>query len=159
VQERKKQNVETKCEVSDLLRAKIMYTSLDHLKKAVSVVNLMCNKNEYDITSMEDRLNNKQTRDVVFKIQIELAVCELQLAMKQDKTQYHWTHSIYEIERSPLGCIFACYSYMTKGIKLPLLENCKLIKLHLQNAKNQEEQETLAAATYIVDCLNTPPDV
>lgn len=38
VQQRKKDKVETKCEVSDFLRAKIMFDSVDHLKKAVAAV-------------------------------------------------------------------------------------------------------------------------
>ena len=63
--------------------------------------------------------------DVVLKIQIEEAVCELQLALKQDETKYHFIHAIYELERSPLGCIFGSYLYMSKGFNYPILSNCK----------------------------------
>lgn len=76
--------IETKCEVSDLLRAKIMYESLDHLKKAVSALDESCFAHGYAVIEMDNRLEKKQTQDVVFKIQIKDAVCELQLAMKQD---------------------------------------------------------------------------
>ena len=47
VRQRKVDQVETKCEVSDLLRAKIMYESVDHLKKAIDGVDEMCNKKGY----------------------------------------------------------------------------------------------------------------
>lgn len=33
---------------------------------------------------MENRLAKRQTQDVVFKIQVKAAVCEFQLALKQD---------------------------------------------------------------------------
>lgn len=38
VKDRKDKQIETKCEVSDLLRAKVMFDSLDHLKKAIAAV-------------------------------------------------------------------------------------------------------------------------
>ena len=75
----------------------------------------MCKRKGYEVIEMDNRLAKKATQDVVFKIKIKDAVCELQLAMQQDETQYHFTHSIYEIERSPLGCIFGSYIFMSKG--------------------------------------------
>ncbi len=68
---------------------------------------------------MDNRLAKQQTQDVVFKIQIKEAICEFQLAMKQDEAQYHFTHCIYEIERSPLGCVFGSYIFMSKGFQYP----------------------------------------
>lgn len=44
---------------------------------------------------MDNRLSKPQTQDVVFKIKIKAAVCELQLAIKQDEASYHFTHAIY----------------------------------------------------------------
>ena len=41
--------METKFEVSDLLRAKIMFDSIDHLKKAIDGVDQMCYEKGYDI--------------------------------------------------------------------------------------------------------------
>jgi hypothetical protein len=130
-----------------------MYDSLDHLKKAINAVDDMCFRKKYDIIEMDNRLAKKQTRDVVFKIQVKGAVCELQLAMKQDESQYHFTHSIYEIERSPLGCIFGSYIFMTKSIEYPLLENCRDILSHLQNTNSKKDAMTYAAAAYIVKSL------
>ena len=106
---------------------------------------------------MDNRLAKKQTQDVVFKIQIGDAVCELQLAMKQDESQYHFTHSIYEIERSPLGCIFGSYIFMSKGFEYPFMDNCKDIIEHLKDSKNSKDMETVRAARYIVDALSQEP--
>jgi hypothetical protein len=142
VNDRKTKKIETKCEVSDLLRAKIMYTSLDHLKKAINAVDEMCERKCYKVIEMDNRLAKKQTQDVVFKIQVNEAVCELQLAMKQDESQYHFTHSIYEIERSPLGCIFGSYIFMSKGFDYPIFENCKDIIKHLQAAMHDTDLKT-----------------
>jgi len=99
---------------------------------------------------MDNRLAKKQTQDVVFKIKIKYAVCELQLAMKQDDSQYHWTHSIYEIERSPLGCIFGSYIFMSKGFEYPFLENCRDIVELLQKSKEENDKKIVGAAKYIV---------
>ena len=34
--------------------------------------------------------------------------------MKQDGSLYHLDHFVYEILRSPLGCIFGSYLFMSK---------------------------------------------
>jgi hypothetical protein len=71
--------------------------------------------------------------------------------MEQDETKYHFIHSIYEIERSPLGCIFGSYIFMSKGFNYPLLQNCKDIMEHLKDAKSEEDKKTFAAAKYFVE--------
>lgn len=81
---RREEKKKTVCEVSDLLRAKVMFDSLDHLKKAISIVNDICNAKGYEVIELDDRLDKIQTQDVVFKIKIKAAVCEFQLAIKQD---------------------------------------------------------------------------
>ena len=92
--------------------------------------------------------------DVVLKIQVNSAVCELQLAMRQDESKYHFIHSIYEIERSPLGCIFGSYLFMSKGFNYPILANCKDIEERLRASDRQEDKKTVEAARYIIDALD-----
>lgn len=103
---------------------------------------------------MDNRLSKPQTQDVVFKIKIKAAVCELQLAIKQDEASYHFTHAIYEIERSPLGCIFGSYIFMSKGFQYPFYENCQDIVEYLSKAKSDLDKQTLKAAQYIVENMN-----
>lgn len=134
VKKRKADKHETKCEVSDLLRAKLMFNSLDHLKKAVDAVDTHCRDNKLEVIEMDNRLSKKTTQDVVFKVKIKEAVCELQLGLKQDDSVYHWTHCIYEIQRSPLGCIFGSYIFMSKGFEYPFHENCRDIVQHLKDS-------------------------
>ena len=74
---------------------------------------------------MQDRLNKPQTEDVVFKIKINNVVCELQLAMEQKSSSYQLNHCLYELLRSPLGVIFGSYIFKSKGVKDPLVQNCK----------------------------------
>lgn len=83
VSQRKKEKIETKFEVSDLLRAKIMYKSIDHIKKSVSALDEACVAHGYKVIEMDNRLEKMTTQDVVFKIQIKDAICELQLALAQ----------------------------------------------------------------------------
>ena len=92
---------------------------------------------------------------MVFKIKIKDAVCELQLAMKQDEKQYHLIHSLYELERSPLGAVFASYLFMTKPISYPLLVNCKDIIDRLKARSDPGDKSTIDAAAYIVRELET----
>ena len=70
---------------------------------------------------------------MVFKVQIREAVCELQLAMKQDQRVYNLAHALYELERSPLGCIFASYIYLSKQFNYPFLINCRDIASRLKD--------------------------
>lgn len=74
-----------------------MFNTIDHLAKAIEACDKLCHLRGYNILEIDNRLAKKQTTDVVLKIQINEAVCELQLAIKQDESKYHFIHSIYEI--------------------------------------------------------------
>lgn len=95
VKDRKEKGIPTFCELSDLLRAKIMFDSTVNLKKALNAADELCLKNGFKIIEMENRLDKEQTQDYVLKIDIRGTICELQLAMEVDETQYHFIHSIY----------------------------------------------------------------
>ena len=125
-----------------------MYTTVDRIKKALDAIDSICFQKGYKILEMTNRLAKPQTQDVVLKIQVKEAVCELQLAMEQDEAQYHFIHALYEIERSPLGCIFGSYIYMSKGFKYPLLQNCKDIEAEIVARK--EKEEYLSAVKYVI---------
>ena len=90
-----------------------MFESLDHIRKAVEGVDKICYENKYQVIEMSNRLMKMQTQDVVFKIKIKEAVCELQLALNQEMSKYHLNHSIYEILRSPLGCVFLGATFLS----------------------------------------------
>lgn len=87
---------------------------MDDLIKAVRVVDGYCKVMNYEVIELDNRLMKPQTQDVVFKIRIMDALCEFQLAMKQDEVLTHLDHCIYEILRSPLGVIFGSYLFMSK---------------------------------------------
>lgn len=89
----------------------------------------------------------------MLKIKVKEAVCEFQLAMRQDESKYHLIHSIYEIERSPLGCIFGSYLFMSKGFTYPLLANCKDIEVRLSKQDSPADKGTVEAARYIISAL------
>ena len=123
--------------MSDLLRARCLYTSIDDLSKAVRVVDSYCKTYNYDVIELDNGLAKPQTQDVVFKIKIKDAVCELQLAMKQNDMYTHLDHCVYEILRSPLGVIFGSYLFMSKQVKYPFTTNCKDITEKLKEPKEQ----------------------
>lgn len=82
---RKKHAIPTKCKVGDLLKGKIMFDTVDHLHMAIASVDKHCNLNNYKVIEMDNRIAKKHLQDVVIKLQIEETVCELHLAIKQDK--------------------------------------------------------------------------
>jgi hypothetical protein len=127
-----------------------MFDSVDDLSKAIEACDRICHQRGYEILELDNRLTKRETIDVVLKIKIRAAVCEFQLAMRQDESKYHLIHSIYEIERSPLGCIFGSYLFMSKGFSYPIMANCKDMEARLKNSSKPEDQETVAAARFII---------
>jgi len=130
-----------------------MFDRVENIAKAVSATDRICKEKGYEIIELDNRLSKKETMDVVLKIKIKDAVCEFQLAMKQDESRYHFIHSIYEIERSPLGCIFGSYLFMSKGFRYPLIANCRDITNQLKNSTKEEDKTIVKAAEYIVNAL------
>ena len=92
---------------------------------AVKVADTYCKVKGYDIVEVDNRLNKPQTKDVVLKIKIGEAVCEFQLAIPQSAKLFHLDHCVYEILRSPLGCVFGSYLFISKSVKYPLVKNCQ----------------------------------
>ncbi len=76
--------METQCYVSDLLRAKCYFGNTDDLLAGLKVADSLCETFGYEIIQLDDRLAKPQTKDVVLKILIKKAVCEFQLAIKED---------------------------------------------------------------------------
>ena len=92
---------------------------------------------------------------MVLKVHIGEAVCELQLAFKQNLSAYHFDHCIYEILRSPLGCIFGSYIFMSKGFKYPFLQNCKDIRGKLSGHANLKDRVLVKKVDFIIKTLST----
>lgn len=127
-----------------------MFETQQDLMTALQAADDICFKNGYEIIEMDNRLSKKETKDVVLKVRVKKAVCQFQLAMRQDESKYHFIHSVYEIERSPLGCIFGSYLFMSKGVKYPFIVNCRDIRRELSKSNKQEDKKTCEAAEYIV---------
>ena len=130
-----------------------MFDNVEDLRKAIDACDKLCHLRGYEIIELDNRLTKPQTMDVVLKIKVNEAICEFQLAMRQDESKYHFIHSIYEIERSPLGCIFGSYLFMSKGFNYPILANCKDIEERLKVSEKEEDKAAVAAAQYVINCL------
>jgi hypothetical protein len=81
---RKRNSIETICQLSDMIKATIQFNSLDHLKKAIQALDATCYLKNYTILAMQDRLTLPLFEDVVLNIQVEETVCELCLSLKKD---------------------------------------------------------------------------
>ena len=73
--------------------------------------------------------------------------------MKQSGKSYNLTHALYELERSPLGCIFASYIYMSKRFNYPFLANCRDIVARIGKSNDAKQKQYAAAASFIVEAL------
>lgn len=62
---------------------------------------------------------------MVFKIKIKGIVCEYQMAIEFDDTQHHYNHCLYEIKRSPMGCIFGSFLFLSKCETLQFIKQAK----------------------------------
>lgn len=114
LKKRKKDKIPTECYLSDLVRGKCIFKTPEQIKTACEFLIKLCAEEGYEITEIDNRIN-KVTHDIVFKIMIEGIVCELQLDIEFEEDKFEYGHSFYEIERSPLGCIFGSYLILSKG--------------------------------------------
>lgn len=72
---RKRNSIETICQLTDLIQATIRFNSLDHLKKGIQALDATCYLKNYNILAMQDRLNLSQFQDVLLNIQVDETVC------------------------------------------------------------------------------------
>ena len=61
------------------------------------------------------------------------------------------THSLYELMRSPLGCIFASYIFMSKKFNYPFLANCRDLVERLKSNTDAKSCKVVESASYIID--------
>jgi hypothetical protein len=61
------------------------------------------------------------------------------MALEFDATQYHFSHSLYEIRRSPLGCIFGSYLFLSKFKSLTFLRQAREILNHYNGQQSSPE--------------------
>ena len=75
LKERTANKVETTCAISDLVRGKIMFDSIEDLRKAIDACDKLCHLRGYQIIELDNRLAKPQTMDVVLKIKVNEAIC------------------------------------------------------------------------------------
>ena len=95
------------------MRGQAVFKSIEDVERAANRIIDECGPRGFEIVEIDNRLL-KETKDLVFKICIDGVVCEFQMAMDFDATQYNFSHSLYEIKRSPLGCIFGSFLFLSK---------------------------------------------
>lgn len=101
-----------------------MFDNVQDLKRAVLGAISHCKEKGFEVTQLDNRLL-KKTQDVVLKIRIKEAICQLQLALEFDTVAFEFQHSFYEISRCPLGCIFGSCLFLTKKVDLSFLLQIK----------------------------------
>lgn len=71
---RKEEKVETKCQVGDLVKGKIIFECADHLRKALTVADEICQNRGATILQLENRLF-ESSQDVVLTLKVKESVC------------------------------------------------------------------------------------
>lgn len=102
---------------------------------------------------LDNRLAKPQTKDVVLKVQIHDAVCEFQLAIPQSAKLFHLDQCVYEIIRSPLGCVFGSFLFISKDVKYPLAKNCEDMFIELSKSKDMMDKINKMYPQYVRNAL------
>ncbi len=123
---RTKDKEPTKCFITDFVRGKAMFKSVTDIVAAANQFIDESDASGFEITEIDNRLG-KETKDLVFKIMIEGIVCEFQMALENDSNQYNFSHSFYEIKRSPMGCVFGSFLFLSKFKSLSFFKDAKEI--------------------------------
>ncbi len=73
--------------------------------------------------------------------------------MPQSAKLFHLDHSVYEIIRSPLGCIFGSYLYISKSVKYPLVKNSQDMFEVLSKSKDMMDKINRMYPQYVMNAL------
>lgn len=144
--------VPTVCNITDFVRGKSMFKSVQHIEAAANRLIDELDGLGYEITEIDNRLK-KETRDLVFKILIDGIVCEYQIALETDSVQYNYSHCYYEIKRSPLGCIFGSYLFLSKYEVLSFARQAKEICAFYKYKRDEEALKRTQAAQFLIEAL------
>lgn len=93
-------------------------------------------------------------QELVLNIRVKGVVCELKLSLKQEESRLRYSEYLESLESCPLGVIFGSCLWLCREINYPLLRNSQDIVERLTNEEDSSEKETLAAALYVIECLN-----
>lgn len=129
-----------------------MFKSVKNVETAANRLIDELDKLGYEITEIDNRLK-KETRDLVFKVLIDGIVCEYQMALETDSVQYNYSHCYYEIRRSPLGCIFGSYLFLSKYETLSFAKQAKEICTFYRNKRDNEAIKRTQAAQFLIEAL------
>lgn len=128
-----------------------MFKSVEDI---VAAANQLIDESEaagFEITEIDNRLG-KETKDLVFKIMIDGIVCEFQMALENDGNQYNFSHSFYEIRRSPMGCVFGSFLFLSKFQALAFFKDAKEISNYYKDKTlSAKDASYMKAAKYLVE--------
>ena len=85
--------------VSDMLRGKCMFREISQINQAAKEITENCRKKGFKVVEIENRLG-KNTKDLVFKIEIGGIIAEFQLAYQFNVVKNEFNHKIFELCRS-----------------------------------------------------------
>jgi hypothetical protein len=88
--------------VSDLLRGKCVFTSVERINKCCQdIKNEISNRKDEGLRLIEiDNRLGKSNSDLVMKILFGNTIAELQLVKDLNTAQYEFSHKLYELQRS-----------------------------------------------------------
>jgi hypothetical protein len=88
--------------VSDLLRGKCVFTSVERINKCCQdIKNEIINRKDEGLRLIEiDNRLGKSNSDLVMKILFGNTIAELQLVKDLNTAQYEFSHKLYELQRS-----------------------------------------------------------
>lgn len=131
--------------VSDLLRAKCMFASIDKINECCSELRRLLGEKGIKIVELDNRLRGKTgTSDVVLKILVGRTVAELQLVIDLNIASYEFSHKIYEITRSKFYTPLTMLKVMNEQLSLDYFaELARVIAINASSRRTSKYQERL----------------
>ena len=132
LQKRIQARQETVNHIYDFVRAKAMFKNVADIEYAAKRLLAQCKETGYRVIEVDNRIN-KNTKDIVFKIQIHDIVGQVQLALEFDSALNEFNHGLYEIKRSPVGSVFGIILWLGKLQGVSFLKDLKRLQIELQH--------------------------
>ena len=132
------------------MKGKIIYECVEHIKKALSIADEVCQKRGHTILRVDNNLLERE-QEVKVIIKVKDAICQMRLSLKQDETPLHFINSLQTIESSPVGTLLSSALYLSKEVEYSLFRNCHDVVEFLTEKKTDDK--TLQAALYFLERL------
>jgi hypothetical protein len=82
--DRQKIKKATEFNICNLIKAKLTFNTIEEMSRGIEVTDSICFLRGYEILGLNNRLTNRQSKDIVLTIKMHETVCEFQMTLRHD---------------------------------------------------------------------------